>query len=78
VIYARLLKNAQMQGPEILCRERFQTIPYDVRRNKPAPGFDTGKDKETPQMGVFQQPAKTLPLPGHRHNQYSSRFPRLV
>ena len=30
-------------APEILCRERFQTVPYGVRRNKPAPCFDTGK-----------------------------------
>jgi hypothetical protein len=32
-------------APEILCRERFQTVPYDVRRNKPAPCFDTMKDE---------------------------------
>ena len=44
--------------PEILCRERFQTVPYDVRRNKPAPCLTRGRMSETPQMGVFQQPAK--------------------
>jgi len=32
-------------APEILCRERFHTVPYDVRRNKPAPRFDTGKNE---------------------------------
>ncbi len=32
----------------IICRERFQTVPYDVRRNKPAACFDTGKDEGNP------------------------------
>jgi hypothetical protein len=26
-------------------KERFQTVPYDVCRNKPAPCFDMGKDE---------------------------------
>jgi hypothetical protein len=53
--FLRLLKNAQMQvepckipfagAPEIPCRERIYAFPTDVRRNKPAPCFDTGKDE---------------------------------
>jgi hypothetical protein len=46
----------------ILCRERFQTVPYDVRRNEPAPCLTRGRMREIPRsaglMGVFQQPAK--------------------
>ena len=36
------------QAGEILCRERFQTVPYGVRRNKPAPCIDTGRDESNP------------------------------
>jgi hypothetical protein len=30
-------QNPIYEGPKTLCRERFQTVPYDVRCNKPAP-----------------------------------------
>ena len=69
-LFLRLLKNAQMQvessksrllgAPEILCRERFQTVPYDVHGNKPAPCLTRGRMRETKQLGVFQQPGKFL------------------
>jgi len=43
-------------APEILYRERFQTVPYDVRRNEPAPCLTRGRMRGTPQMGIFHQP----------------------
>jgi hypothetical protein len=71
-LFVRLLKNAQIQGSRgafhlpvrqaILCRERFQTVPYGVRRNKPAPCLTRGGMRAIPRsaglMGVFQQPAR--------------------
>jgi hypothetical protein len=42
----------------ILCRERFETVPYDVRHNKPVPCLTRGRMRVTPQMGVFHRPAK--------------------
>jgi hypothetical protein len=37
-------KSRLLGAPEILCRERFQTVPYDVHGNKPAV-LETGKDE---------------------------------
>jgi hypothetical protein len=34
---------ARCKAPEILCRERFQTVSYDVRRNEPAPCMTQGR-----------------------------------
>ncbi len=48
------------KAPEIFCRERFQTVPYGVRRNKPAPCLTRGRMRVTMQMSVFQQPVKVL------------------
>src|SRR4030067_1175046 len=53
-------------APKILCRERFQTVPYDVRCNKPAPCLTRGRMRAIPrsagQMGVFQQPASDISI----------------
>ena len=60
--FLRLLKNAQMQGPR--SPEAQENINRSalggVRRNKPAPCLTRGRMRETPQMGVFQQPANSL------------------
>ena len=53
-------KSRLRGAPEILCRERFQTVPYDVHGNKPAPCLTRGRMRETKQLGVFQQPGKFL------------------
>jgi len=44
------------KAPEILRNEAY----LDVRRNKLAPCLTRGRMRETPQMGVFQQPANSL------------------
>jgi hypothetical protein len=41
------------KAPEVLRSEAY----LNVRRNKPAPCVTRGRKRETPQMGVFQQPA---------------------
>ena len=52
------------KAAEIFCRERFQTVPYGVRCNKPAPCLTQGRMRVIPrnagQMSVFQQPVKVL------------------
>ena len=58
--FYRRVKNAQMQGADIICRERFQTISYDVGSNKPAPCLTRGRMRggiATKKERLFATPA---------------------
>jgi len=61
IISRRLIKNAQVQGAQLLRSEAY----LNVRCNKPAPCLTRGRMRGIPrsagQMGVFQQPVECQP-----------------
>jgi len=56
--------KSRLRGPKILCRERFETVPYWCTLQQACPVLDTTKDEGNPAKrgtdGHFQQPVRIL------------------
>ncbi len=57
------------KAPEILSRERFKTVPYDVRHNKPVPRLTRGRIRGA--VATNKEQLLARPRRGPEHSRWA-------